>query len=149
MMCILTIWLSVCMQASPHLHAIHDEWLSVCSSLFLRSDSVRVSLLHLPLVFHFYLNSFQVDNAKAFIPCPVAIHHPPTGCEPNLRDNFDYSETSVTIFHDESGDTDTEPSYSCDAELDDELIGKALSSPLFIQEREEPANQKQAYHFHD
>ena len=27
-----------------------------------------------------------------------------------------------------------------DAELDDETIGKALSSPLFIQEREEPAN---------
>ena len=33
----------------------------------------------------------------------------------------------------ETGDIDTELSYSCDAELDDELIGKALSSPLFIQ----------------
>ena len=37
-------------------------------------------------------------------------------------------------------------SYSCDAELNDELIGKALSSPLFIQEREEPANLRQTYH---
>ena len=44
------------------------------------------------------------------------------------------------IFQDESSDIDTEPSYSCDAELDDEIVGKALSSPLFIQEREEPAN---------
>ena len=39
---------------------------------------------------------------------------------------------------------DTEPSYSCDAELDDEIIGKALSSPQFIQEREEPADLRQA-----
>ena len=53
------------------------------------------------------------------------------------------------IFQDESGDTDTEPSYSCDAELDDETIGRALSSPLFIQEREEPANQRQASHSHE
>ena len=45
--------------------------------------------------------------------------------------------------------TDTEPSCSCDAELDDEIIGKALSSPLFIQEREEPANLRQAYHSHE
>ena len=39
------------------------------------------------------------------------------------------------IFQEESGDKETEPSYLCDAELDDETIGKALSSPLFIQER--------------
>ena len=39
--------------------------------------------------------------------------------------------------------------YSCDAELDDELIGKALSSPMFIQEREEPANLRQTYHSHE
>ena len=50
------------------------------------------------------------------------------------------------IFQEESGDIDTEPSYSCDAELDDEIIGKALASPLFTQEREEPANRRQAYH---
>ena len=53
------------------------------------------------------------------------------------------------IFQDESGDIDTEPSYSCDAELDDEIIGKALSSPLFIQEREESANWRQVYHSHE
>ena len=53
------------------------------------------------------------------------------------------------IFQDESGDIDTEPPYSCDAELDDEIIGKALSSPLFIQEPEEPEDRRQAYHSHE
>ena len=65
----------------------------------------------------------------------MAIHSPLTGYEPNQLDNFDYSETYTAIFQDESVEKDTEPSYPCDAELDDELIGKALSSPLFIQER--------------
>ena len=72
----------------------------------------------------------------------MAIYNPLKGYEPKLFDNFDYSETSAMIFQDESGDIDTEPSYSCDAELDDEIIGKALSSPLFIQERQEPANRR-------
>ena len=81
--------------------------------------------------------------------CTIAMHNPLTGYQPKLIDNFDYSETSAMIFQDESGDIDTEPSYSCDAELDDEIIGKALSSPLFIQEREEPANLRQAYHSHE
>ena len=53
------------------------------------------------------------------------------------------------IFQEESGDIDTEPSYLRDAELDDETIGKALSSPLFIQEREEPSNGRQACHSHE
>ena len=30
--------------------------------------------------------------------CPVAIHNPLTGYEPNLLDYFDYSETSAAIF---------------------------------------------------
>ena len=76
----------------------------------------------------------------------MAIYNPLTGYEPNQLDNqldnFDYSETSAMIFQDESGDIDTEASYSCDAELDDELIGKVLSSPLFIQERAEPADRR-------
>ena len=70
----------------------------------------------------------------------MAIHNPLTGYEPNQLDNSDYSETYAVIFQNESVDMDTEPSYSCDAELDDELIGKALSSPLFIQEREPETN---------
>ena len=81
--------------------------------------------------------------------CSLAEYTPTSGYEPNLLDNFDCSETSAAIFQDESVDIDTEPSYSCDAELDDELIGKALSSPLFTQEREERANLRQAYHSHE
>ena len=79
----------------------------------------------------------------------MAIQNPLTGYEPNQLDNFDYSETSAAIFQEESVDIDTEPSFSCDAELDDELIGKALLSPPFNQEREEPANLGQTYHSHE
>ena len=83
----------------------------------------------------------------------MASFNPLTGYEPNKLDNqlddFDHSETSAAIFQDESVDIDTEPSYSCDAELDDKLIGKALSSSLFNQEREEPANLRQTYHSHE
>ena len=79
----------------------------------------------------------------------MAKHNPLTGYDPNHLDNFDYSETLAAIFQNESVDIDTEPSYSCDAELDDELIGKALSSPLFIQVREEPANLRQTCHSHE
>ena len=53
------------------------------------------------------------------------------------------------IFQEESGDKDTEPSYLCDAELDVETIGKALSSPLFVQERGESADRRHAYHSHE
>ena len=69
----------------------------------------------------------------------MAIFPPPTGYEPNVLDDFHYSETSAMIFQDESGEMDTERSY-------DATIGRAVSSPLFTQEREEPANRRQAYH---
>ena len=77
--------------------------------------------------------------------CPGAKHNPLTGYEPKLLDDFHYSETFAAIFQDETVDIDTEPSYWCDAELDDEIIGKAPSSPLFIHEREEPADRRQAF----
>ena len=72
----------------------------------------------------------------------MAIFNPLTGYEPKLLDNFDYLETSSMIFQDESGDIDTEPSYSCDAELDDETIREALSSPLCIQEARRTSEQE-------
>ena len=71
---------------------------------------------------------------------------PLTGYEPKLLDDFHYSETTEIIFRDKSSDKDAVPSHLFDTELDDETIGKALSSPLFIQEREEPADRRQAYH---
>ena len=81
--------------------------------------------------------------------CTVAMHNPLTGYEPNQLDNSDNPETYAVIFQNVSVDIDTEPSYSCDAELDDELIGKALSAPLSTQGREEPANLRQTYHSHE
>ena len=57
---------------------------------------------------------------------------------------YHYSETTEIFFQVQS--SDTVPSYLLDAELSDETIGRALSSPLFIQGREEPADRRQAYH---
>ena len=94
---------------------------------------------------------------RQFFPLPppteecfsLAEFTPPTGYEPNVLDDFHYSETTEMNFLEESGDKDTEPSYLCDAELDDETIGTALSSPLFIQERGASANRRQAHHSHE
>ena len=79
----------------------------------------------------------------------MAGYIPPTGYEPKLFDDLHYSETTKIIFQEESGDKDAVPSYLIDAELDDETIGKALSSPLFIQERGESADRRQAYHSYE
>ena len=79
--------------------------------------------------------------------CPVAVQNPLAGYPPSSTTST--TQRLAAIFQNESGDKDTEPSYSCDAELDDELIGKALSSPLLIQVREEPANLRQAHHSHE
>ena len=75
---------------------------------------------------------------------PLADNTHVTGYEPNVLDDFHYSETAGIFFQEQS--SDAVPSYLFDAELDDETIGRALSSPLFIQEREEPADRRQAYH---
>ena len=61
-----------------------------------------------------------------------------------LSEDFHYSETTEIFFRYETSDAVN--SYWFDAELDDETIGRALFSPLFIQEREEPADRRQAYH---
>ena len=74
----------------------------------------------------------------------MANNAPLTGYESNFFDDYHFSETT-DIFLQESS-SDTMPSYLHDAEISDETIGRALSSPLFIQEREEPASRRQAYH---
>ena len=63
---------------------------------------------------------------------PLANNTPHTGYEPNLFDDFHYSETTEIFLQEQS--SDTMPSYLHDAELSDQTIGRALSSPLFIQE---------------
>ena len=144
-----------------HLHAIHDVCVSVrCLSLCVCPSPVSLSftssLPHSTCTLPGTPSPMSItptDEAAALTHneeyCPMAIWHPLTGYEPNVFDDFHYSETSAMIFQDKSGDIDTEPSYSCDAELDDETIGKAQSSPLFVQEREEPADWRQAYHSHE
>ena len=59
---------------------------------------------------------------------------PLTGYESNFFDDYHFSETT-DIFLQESS-SDTRPSYLHDSEISDYTIGRALSSPLFTQERE-------------
>ena len=59
---------------------------------------------------------------------PTAMYHCPTGYDPNVHDDFHYSEISAAIFQDGTGDTDAKSSCLRDAEFDDKTIGKALSS---------------------
>ena len=75
---------------------------------------------------------------------PLANKAPLTGYEPNFFDDFHYSETTEIFLQQQS--SDTMPSYLFDAEISDDTIGRALSSPLVTQEREEPAGRRQAYH---
>ena len=72
---------------------------------------------------------------------------PLTGYEPNVIDNFHISETTE-IFIQESS-SDSRPSNLHDWEISDYTIGRALSSPLFTQEREDPASRRQACHSPD
>ena len=62
---------------------------------------------------------------------------------PKFFDDYQFSETTEIFIQEQS--SDTVPSYLHDAELSDETIGRALSSPLFTQEREEQAGRRQAY----
>ena len=62
----------------------------------------------------------------------------------NFFDDYHFSETTEIFILESS--SDTMPSNLHDSEISDCTIGKALSSPLFTQEREEPAGRRQAYH---
>ena len=129
---------NVSVRISLHPHAIHDVTCLSVRLLCLRVCLSPVSLPLLPCLFHSLpvlcpalhlqcrhsrgLKTTALTHNEEY--CPVAICNPLTGYEPKLLDNFDHSETSAMIFMDESDDIDTEPSYSCDAELDDETIGQ-------------------------
>ena len=74
----------------------------------------------------------------------LAENNPLTGYEPNVIDNYHNSETTEIFIQQSS--RDSRPSKLHDLEFDDCTIGRALSSPLFTQEREDPASRGQAYH---
>ena len=74
---------------------------------------------------------------------PLANNGPFTSYETNF---FDYHYSWTTAIFLQESSSDTRPSYLHDAEISDDTIGRALSSPLLTQEREEPAGRRQAYH---
>ena len=61
-----------------------------------------------------------------------------------FSDDYHFSETTE-IFTQESSN-DSRPSNLHDTEISDCTISRALSSPLFTQEREDPASRRQTYH---
>ena len=72
----------------------------------------------------------------------LADNTPLTGCEPKMFDDYHISETTE-IFIQESS-SDSRPSNLHNLEFDDYTIGMALSSPLFTQEREDPATREES-----
>ena len=74
----------------------------------------------------------------------MAENNPLTGYETNFIDNYHISETT-DIFIQESS-SDGNPLNLHDFEFDDYTIGRALSSPLCTQEREDAASRRRAYH---
>ena len=77
----------------------------------------------------------------------LADNNPLTGYDPNVIDNYHISETTEIFIQEPS--SDSRPSNMHDLEIDNYTIGRALSSPLFTQEREDPASRRQAYHSPD
>ena len=74
----------------------------------------------------------------------LAENDPLTGYGPN---DLRISETTELFIQESSGENRSLNSH--DLEYDDYTIGIALSSPLFAQERQDPASRRQAYHSPD
>ena len=143
---------SVC---ARHLIHVSCAWVIVCS-LFDPRFALFICHSHLPLhppELWILPCPLPCGCPRSKIPCALrpmrslalwANNAPLTGYEPNFFDDYHYSETTDIYLHEQS--SDTRPSYLHDAEISDDTIGRALSSPLFTQEREEPAGRRQAYH---
>ena len=137
-------------------HPIHVScaWVIVCS-LFDPRFALFNCLSHLPV--HppeLWLLPFPLPcgSCRSKIPCALRPIRslalwsttPLTGYEPNFFDDFHYSETTDIFLQEQP--SNTRPSYLHDSEISDDTFGRALSSPLFTQEWEEPASRRQAYH---
>ena len=154
---------SVCARHSIFMSSMMRVWSSVPCCVLVLSSSLGVSLRLLPLLFHTLpalwpalllpcgqrqgKHLLHLRPMRSFAPWRYTIL--PQVMSPTALTTSTTQRVLEMIFLEESGDKDTEPSYLCDAELDDETIGKALSSPLLIQEREEPADRRQAYHSYE
>ena len=111
------------------------------------SSSFSFSCFHLHLaVDRFGAKPFSCASANEEL-CTLADNNPLTGYEPYFIDNYHISETTGIFIQESSGDN--RPSNLHDWEISDYTIGRALSSPLFTQEREDAANLTQAYHSHE
>ena len=119
----------------------------VCLDLFFHSPLCTLhSLSHL----HLPCGSVRGDplcTSSNEELCTLADNAPLTGYEPNFLNDYHFSETTE-IFIQESS-SDTRPSNLHDSEISDHTIGRALSSPLFTQERQDPADLRQTYHSHE
>ena len=72
----------------------------------------------------------------------LAKYDPLTGCEPN---DYHISEATEPYIQESSVENGSPNDFG----YDDVTIGKALSSPLFIQEREDDASRRRAHHSQD
>ena len=123
------------------------------------SDSLR--LLHVPLSADHLLSyhpvlppahQLHLPRCGGQIPCALSLmrkdlgtlaeYDPLTGYEPN---DYHISEATEPYIQESS----VENGSPNDFEYDDVTIGKALSSPLFTQEREDDASRRRAYHSQD
>ena len=127
------------------------ECLSVLSSTLTLFSFVSLSIFHFFFVIlDFYPSMLIGSEQDPLCTSPneesgtLANNLPLTGYEPNFFNDFHFSETTDIFLQEQS--SDTMPSYLHDAKLSDDTIGRALSSPLFTQERQEPADRRQAYH---
>ena len=127
----------------------------LCAADFLRL-SIRFSAFHLlSLIFLFHSPALHLHlSCGRLEPCALLRMMTSASWSRTIHSQVvsPTSSTSQRLLKNTSRSplaTDSEPSYSCDAEFDDETMGKALSSPLFIQEREEPANLGQVYHSYE
>ena len=118
----------------PSLHTLHLSLPSSASSS----------------IFHFNFSMWMLPEQDPLCTSPngesgpLANNAPLTSYGPNFFDDYHYSETTEISLQEQS--SDTRPSYLHDTEISDDAIGRALSSPMFTQERAEPAGRRQAYH---
>ena len=145
-------WLKV---SCAHVIHVSSAW---CCWL----DTLRISTLHSsPSLSSSFSFSWSVSSSSMWVglernPMRASANeelgtlvgnNPLTSYEPNFFDDDQISETTEKFIQESF--SDSRPSNLHGLEIDDYTIGRALSSPLFTQEREDPASRRQVYHSSD